>query len=362
VNFMQSWFFKKILLAMVWFSSFLLLVIVSDVSPGTQYVFQKSYKRRTDSTCKEPIIVAVIDTGIDPYHEELTPFVWEAPGGGFGWNFVSHNDRPMDLHGHGTHVSGIIKRMVSWIDEEDNVGARCPVKIMALKYFSESNTSQMSIQYTIEAIRYAVENGAKIINYSSGGSDFLPEERDAILEANEKGVLFVSAAGNERADIDKKRNNYYPASYHLPNMVSVSAIDEANEHLIAASNWGKTQVDIAAPGNKILSTLPGNKYGALTGTSQATAFVSGLSARIWSRAPYLSLQEVRGIILSSVKRVPVLHEKVATGGMINPRTLFGTLSQVSVGVNSEVRPLAVSLAGALRDLASLSDLKPKYSK
>ncbi|HND85186.1 MAG TPA: S8 family serine peptidase, partial [Pseudobdellovibrionaceae bacterium] len=176
------------------------------------------------------IVVAVIDTGIDETHEDLTRNLWvnkdEIPNNGIdddhngyiddvhGWNFVGQNNDLSDHHGHGTHIAGIIGAEAG---NGKGVVGICPeVSIMVLKYFDPTKPSDV-LKNTIDAIKYAVSKKVDIINYSGGGTEFSPDEMAAIREAEKEGILFVAAAGNERSNSDYKK--YYPADYGLSNII-----------------------------------------------------------------------------------------------------------------------------------------------
>lgn len=264
------------------------------------------------------IVVAVIDTGIDPNHPALKQNIWKDPKikdrSVFGWNFVTNTPNPLDDHGHGTHVAGIIGAAA---DKDSGVsGVVHNVSIMAVKYYSDGNSGEVNLRNTIKAIEYAVDHGARIINYSGGGPEYSADERLAIKKAEARGVLFVAAAGNERSNTDNDSNAYYPSAYGLSNIISVAATDMKNQ-LIASSNWGTKRVDVAAPGESIFSTLPGGHFGQMSGTSQATAFVTGIAALLLSQNPKLKPQEVKELIMASVDRFPQLEGKVATAGRVN---------------------------------------------
>jgi subtilisin family serine protease len=262
------------------------------------------------------VVVAVIDTGIDANHKDLKGNIWHDPKhpDTYGWNFVTNKPNPFDDHGHGTHVSGIIGAIA---DPQSGVsGVAHRVSIMPVKYYSDSNPGSVNLRNTVRAINYAVEHGAKIINYSGGGPEFSEDEYLAIKKAEAAGVLFVAAAGNEHQDTDLVENYYYPSAYHLSNIISVAATDIHN-NLLRSSNWGKNKVDVAAPGENIYSTLPGGRYGYMSGTSQATAFVTGVAALLLSENPKLTPPKLKKLILSSVDRFPQLKGKLATGGRIN---------------------------------------------
>lgn len=243
--------------------------------------------------CSSDVVVAVVDTGIDYTHPDLKDNLWvnagEIPengidddGNGFiddvvGWDFVHEVPLPYDTHGHGSHIAGIISSSAA---NGVGVSGVCPrVSVMALKYYDNSGIGYNNLQNTVRAIQYAVKMGAHIINYSGGGSDPAVNERLAVEEAKKQGVLFVAAAGNDGHNNDLQP--YYPASYGLDNIVSVASITKQNQ-LLPSSNFGKS-VQIAAPGLNILSALPGNRFGTMSGTSQATAFVTGAAALLASQ-------------------------------------------------------------------------------
>ena len=307
-------------------------------------ISQKNFaaiRKSQEIEIKRPAItVAVIDTGADINHRELIDYIWINPGesgkdafgrdksnngvddddNGFvddihGWNFVDNNNDLLDSMGHGTHVSGIIKNESSkspLIDKRRN-----PVRLMILKYYDPDATDAQNIENTVKAINYAVKMRADIINYSGGGS--LPNrfEKAAIESANSKHVIFVAAAGNNSKNNDIM--NYYPADYHLPNIISVAATDKSGE-FVSFSNYGQNTVDIAAPGKQIFSTLPGNKFGLMSGTSQSTAFVTGVVA--------LKLRENPGFRDPQKILEEILHE-----GQFNKSLIGKTRYQTALVAN-----------------------------
>ncbi len=280
---------------------------------------------------KKDIVIAFIDTGIDPKHSELKRNKWIRPGtvDEYGWDFVRNSKNPLDTNGHGSHVAGIA------------ISVAPKVKIMAIRYFSNKSDGNAHLSNTIKAINYAIKNKADIINYSGGGAEPSSQELQAIERARAKGILFVAAAGNNGHKLSQKENKYYPASYKLSNIISVGANDIKNS-LIPWSNWGKSMVDVAAPGDNILSTLPVKKlkngktisYGYLTGTSQSTAFVSGLAALIWSHNPSLTYVQIKNIILKSVDKQALLKGKVKSEGRIN---VYSALKMASRVVKKKTR-------------------------
>lgn len=295
------------------------------------------------------IIVAVIDTGADVKHEDLGANIWTNPGetgldskgrdkatngidddgNGFvddvhGWNFVSNNGILTDNHGHGTHIAGIIGALAG--NGKGLSGISPEVSMMILKYYDPKVAGTDNLKNTVASIKYAVKMGAHIINYSGGGTEYSQEEHDAIVEAEKKGILFVAAAGNERSNSDQFR--YYPADYGLSNIISVTAIDPTTE-VLASSNYGIETVDIAAPGQNILSCLPGSSYGYMTGTSQATAFVSGAAVLVMARRETSDAEGVKKYILATGDAQASLSSKTRTSRQLN---LYKALTILDQGV------------------------------
>jgi thermitase len=288
--------------------------------------------KSTTDICSKDLVVAVIDTGIDYTHPDLQENIWvnrgetgpwkstgtktastcqdkscngiDDDGNGFvddivGWDFVNNGPLPYDTHGHGSHIAGIIAA-----EAANGFGSSgvCPnASIMALKYYDASGIGYNNLQNTVKAFQYAVKMGAHIINYSGGGADPALAERMAVEEAQKKGVLIVAAAGNDGHNNDYQP--YYPASYPSDNIISVASINKQNQ-LLPSSNFGKT-VNIAAPGLAILSSLPGGRFGTMSGTSQATAFVTGAAALIASqshaRGNHFDYRKIKQWVLAGAK-------------------------------------------------------------
>lgn len=244
----------------------------------------------TQGFVKDEIVVAIIDTGIDLDHPFLKDNLWINPqeinngkdndGNGFagdihGWNFASNNNDLTDNHGHGTHIAGIIRQKAE----------NTKVKFMILKYFDPLAPEGDNLVNSVKAIRYATKMKVDIINYSGGGDHKSLMEEQAIREAQGSGILIVAAAGNNGRNTDEE--GYYPANYEIDNLISVGATDFQQRRL-PSSNHGPRTVHTMAPGKDIYSTLPGGKYGYMTGTSQATAWVSGELVRFLSGNSTLS--------------------------------------------------------------------------
>ncbi len=299
------------------------------------------------STQGENVVVAVIDSGVDYTHDELSENIWRNPGesgngketngidddgNGFvddvvGWDFAKNDNKPYDVKGgfmgnpgHGTHVSGIIAARA------DNglgvLGVAPSVKVMAMRFITEQGSG--TTDAAVQAIKYAVDNGAKILSNSWGSEGDDPEGqilKEAIQYALDKDVLFVAAAGNSAYDNDNPTKMAVPASYDFDNIISVAAIDRNNK-LASFSNYGQSTVDIAAPGVDIYSTVPQNKYMTLPGTSMACPHVSGAAALYWSKYPNAKMSEVKNAVLSSAIPINSLKGKVLTGAKLNVTNLF----------------------------------------
>jgi|GEM_PF-634677 len=297
------------------------------------------------------IIVAIIDTGIDVNHEDLKSNLWvnsgeqgqdskgrdkgtnkvDDDGNGcvddvHGCDMITNTGDLVDRHGHGTHIAGIIGAEAS--NGKGIAGISPKVSMMILKYFDPKHPNTNTVQNTVEAIRYAVKKGARIINYSGGGLEYSQEEKDAVAMAEKAGILFVAAAGNERSNSDVKK--YYPADYGLKNIISVTAIDPKTE-VLASSNYGTETVDLAAPGQNIISTLPDDEYGLMTGTSQATAFVTGAAVLVMARRPQFSGDEVKKYILSTGDSNSSLLAKTRTSKVLN---LYKALTMLDSAVSA----------------------------
>ncbi len=277
------------------------------------------------------VIVAVIDTGCDVHHPDLSASIWRNPGedgldkngvpksengidddgNGFvddlhGWDFVSSTADVADGHGHGTHIAGIVG---------GTSGVAPGVSLMILKYYDTESSGLENLRNTIAAVKYAVKMGADVINYSGGGVMRSREEEDVLRWAASQGVLIVAAAGNEGMNSDFY--HFYPADYGLPNILSVGAIDRDGQ-LLKMSNYGVGTVDVMAPGRNIYSTLPNGQHGYMTGTSQATAFASGLAALLIAndprmRNPALLIEH----IVNHVSERTKLKYVSRSGGVIN---------------------------------------------
>lgn len=256
----------------------------------------------------EEIIIAVLDTGIDYNHEDLAGNMW-TDGSVYGHDFADGDTNPIDVHGHGTHVAGIIAAVTD--NGKGVAGVSWNSKLMAIKIFKNENDGDGypiggTTDQIANAIIYAVDNGAHIIS-NSWGFGVMDEPpsliKNAIDYANSSGSLVVFAAGNSNSE-----GSYQPAAYS--GTLAVAATDQNDERAIypptQGSNYGEW-VDVSAPGKYIYSTLPGNSYGFRSGTSMAAPFVSGLAAIIWSYNPLLTRSEVWDIIVNTTDDIDALN-------------------------------------------------------
>lgn len=290
-------------------------------TPGVDINAEMAWNITTGSKQNGPLI-AVIDTGVDYNHPDLINNIYtntgEIPGDGIdndgngyiddvhGYNFQAYNNDPMDNHSHGTHCAGTIGAEGN--NGQGITGVNWNAQILPLKFMDKGGGTTAG---AIDAVIYATKMGADICSNSWGGGGYSQALHDAI--AAYPG-LFIAAAGNEHANNDI--GPHYPSNYDLPNVISVASTD-MNDQLSSFSNYGKNSVDIAAPGSKIYSTVPGGGYAFKSGTSMATPHVSGVAALIMSEYPDLPVADVKAAILEGGIDLPQLKDKVATGKRID---------------------------------------------
>ncbi len=267
----------------------------SDPRFGEQYALKadridavSAWDRSIDAS---KVTVAVLDTGVDYYHPDLQGRVVLGP------DLAEGDNDPMDSHGHGTHVAGIIG--ASGNNGQGIAGVAWNCKIMAIRVLDEKGNGDTAA--VVEGIKYAVDHGAKVINMSLGTSNPVldPVIHLALDYAHKKGVTVVAAAGNNHGQVGSPAND--------PFAIAVSSTSSfwKFEWLSFFSNRGE-KVDVAAPGGGILSTLPrsgsrlGSMYGKLSGTSMAAPFVAGEAALILAQHPDWSFEQVRGRIRQAV--------------------------------------------------------------
>ncbi len=280
------------------------------------------------ATGSNKVVVAVLDSGVDYTHPDLTNNMWVRPANiapyrdeqlgaiedARGYNAVDNSGDPMDENGHGTHCAGIIGAEGN--NAEGIAGVNWKVEIMPLKFMSAGGFG--TTKDAIEAINYVIERkragvNVRVISASWGSTQKSRALGEVIRKAGEEGILFVAASGNSSANTD--RSPHYPSSYDLPNVISVAALNRRDE-LASFSNYGPKSVHVAAPGAEILSTWLGGEYEEHSGTSMATPVVSGIAALVLSVDNDLSVKELRERLLGSVDKLDPLNGKVASGGRI----------------------------------------------
>ena len=283
------------------------------------------------------VIIAVIDTGVDYTHPELKDMMWTNPGETvankvdddhngivddvYGADFISSSSGtgigdPIDGHGHGTHCAGIIAAK-----ENNGEGIRGvasftqgKVKILACKGLSDKGAGTSASMML--CLDYAIKNGAKISSNSWGGSGISSDTEkawDRVLRNNPEH-LFVAAAGNSRQEINDG-NKYMACGLNEYNLLCVASSDK-NGRKSSFSNYGP-HVHVFAPGSKIYSTLPSNRYASWSGTSMACPHVAGLAALIKTMRSDLTGQQVRQFIESNVQKKAEYKGLVTSGGLID---------------------------------------------
>jgi subtilisin family serine protease len=283
------------------------------------------------------IIVAIIDTGVDYDHEDLSDNMWRNPGetgdgkenngidddnNGYvddsrGWNFERDTQDPTDVHGHGSHVAGTVGAVGN--NGKGVVGVNWQVTLMPLRFIGADGFGEGDD--AIRAILYAADNGANIMSNSWGGDPFSQAMEDAIRYARDKNVVFVAAAGND--DRDNDQFFQYPSNYQVDNVIAVAA-SNASDGLAGFTNTGRQMVDLSAPGVNILSTFANGGYQFLDGTSMATPHVSGVAALIMAQFPGITYRQTMIRIFGGVDRKSSHSGFMVTGGRLNARNALST--------------------------------------
>ena len=263
------------------------------------------------------IRVAVLDSGAQVDHEDLAGNIVAQK------DIVDESDSVTDVdttNGHGTHVAGIIGAVGN--NAIGIAGVAQDVGLMIANVFQETADGSLGATTTdvIAGIEWAAENHAQIINMSLGMTD-----EDTLLEETIESytnILFVAASGNGDEDgngINQDSSGavkIYPASFDSANILSVAATDQ-NDALASFSNYGTTSVDVAAPGVNIYSTLPGDDYGYLNGTSMAAPLVAGIAALMLAEDPSLSVADLKNILIDTSDSISDLNNSTVSGGRVN---------------------------------------------
>lgn len=300
-------------------------------------------------------VVAVIDSGVDTTHPDLVGQLWVNPGEGAlpdgldndgngkvddinGWNFAANNTDLSDAVPHGTHVAGTIAAGTNNGPAPANGGVGiCPqCRIMVLKLGTVP-----TLAAELQAIQYAIDKGAHVVNMSFGGAVWSEAERNAMIALQNANILSAVAAGNAGLDNDMFLQSQFdsspsfPASYNLDGIIAVAASNHHDEYaygtgcvldgfpksVCAFSSFGHDSVDVAAPGVDILSTVPAffapSQYAVFNGTSMATPHVAGVAGLLKAANPGLSAIQIKNAIMNSSTRVGSLrtmHSSIFRGG------------------------------------------------
>ena len=265
-------------------------------------IFAIGADRVWNTTTGQGVIVAVVDSGSGP-HPDLAENL--LPGRSFFGAVESQDGADIDASGHGSHVAGIIASVAN--NGIGGSGVAPNAKILPIKVLDQAG--QGDARDVAAGVRYAADNGAKVINLSLGGATESSSLTQAITYANDKGALVVAAAGNGGA-ADKPK---WPASLDLT--LAVTAVDQANN--ATSFDQRGDYIDIAAPGFSVVSTAKGD-YASLSGTSMAAGFVAGAAALLFAAEPRVTNAQVRDILLRTATDIGEPGRDLTFGvGLIN---------------------------------------------
>lgn len=270
--------------------------------------------------------VVGIDTGVYYDHPDLNPWTNAVelngrPGvddDGNGWvddvygiDTCNRDSDPYDDNGHGTHTAGTVGAVGN--NGVGVVGVAWGPEVGACKFLASGGRGYISD--AVDCLVWAVDKGFRVSNNSWGGTAFSQALYDIIGWAGRvNGHVFVTAAGNINRDLDEQP--LYPAAMDLPNIISVTAIDQY-DRLASFAAWGKVTVDLGAPGVSVLSTLPGGGYGRMDGTSMASPHVAGAVAMVRYLRPDWSAERVKNHLLTHVRPIDALRGKTVSGGVLD---------------------------------------------
>ena len=322
------------------------------------------------TTGSSSVVVAVLDTGIDYTHQDLSDNMFNTTdcnsngqdddGNGYiddchGIDVANNDSDPMDDNQHGTHVAGTIGAVGN--NGIGVVGVNWNVKLLACKFFdaSGSGTTEGAIA-CLEYVETMKDRGVNIVATSNswGGGEFSQALYDAIDAQRQRGILFITAAGNGNIfgqGLNNDTTPFYPCTYYLPNIICVAATTQTDGRA-SFSNYGRRTVHLGAPGSGILSTVPGNGYATLSGTSMATPHVSGVAALLQAQDPGRDWRAIKNLILTGGDTISSLANTI-TRRRLNAN---GDMTCSNTVVQSRLQPIANTISaspGVPVNLASL---------
>jgi len=330
------------------------------------------------STGSKANVVAVIDTGLDYTHPDLSANIWSAPAdfavtighrkincpaGSYGFNAITSTCDPLDDDDHGSHVSGTIGAAGN--NGLGIVGVNWNASIMGSKFLDANGIGTTA--NAIDAIEFVIQTKAifgekanvRVLSNSWAGGGFSQSLLDEINSADAADMLFVAAAGNSASNNDATPN--YPSNFDAPNVIAVAATDNKDSKAYF-SNYGKTTVDLGAPGVSIYSTIRNGNYEYYSGTSMATPHVSGAAILILSMCD-MNTANLKANILNNVDPIPSLTGITVTGGRLNVNK---AIRACSTGyINGFVKYNNIGIAGAVvatnTDVSTITNPSGFYS-
>jgi thermitase len=290
----------------------------------TKVQAEKAWQRAGNKGSRK-VVVAVIDTGADYRHPALSQNMVQ------GYDFADSDNDPMDITGsqnpgHGTHCSGIVG--ASGLIDGGTQGLSPEVSIMPLRFLDQNGSGDL--MNGIKAIDYAISKHVDVISASWGARISRAEAKpliEAVERAGKAGIPFVVAAANDGANNDTA--DFYPTNAGTDNTISVAA---------TGSSDGRASVSVSAPGEGIVSTLPGSKYGDLSGTSMATPLVAGLVALVKAQNPNMNPLEIRSLLQASGDKIGI---QVACNCRVNAFTAVDMVMSKTMFVSPNAMTIPV---------------------
>jgi subtilisin family serine protease len=319
------------------------------------------------TTGSSDVVVAVIDTGIDYTHPDLSANMFrneadcnangvDDEGNGFiddchGINTVNTERDPLDDHNHGTHVAGTIGGVGN--NGVGVTGVNWNVRMMACKFLNAAGSG--STAGAVSCLNYIAlmkDRGVNIIatNNSWGGGGFSQALYDAIEGQRQRGILFIAAAGNSNTDTDATPG--YPAGYDVPNVIAVAATTRTDARS-SFSSFGRRTVHLGAPGSAIVSTTRNNTYASFNGTSMATPHVTGVAALLKAQDPSRDWRAIRNLLLAGGDSIASLSTNTITGRRLNAA---GSLTCSNTTVFSRLKPAQSTVSTSVGSAITLSAL------